>query len=153
VLEAGEGLDNLVKRSVLLARYPISTESLFSKEKHGPKYLLRGGALEVGVTISMMAEEMAVLYRKMSERQGSLRRAGLLRLTSELLEDLALEAIRGEVSEISLERLAVVERLLRLNGLPSSRLGRLIRVARKYVSPKFEYYPPPHVEISNNMLS
>lgn len=109
--------------------------------------------MRLGVTFSVMAEEMSVMYRNMANKQGSPRRAGLLRLTSEILENLALEAIKGSISETTLERLIALERILRISGLPSSRIEKLVKSVRKYVVPSFTNYVPPQLEASNSILS
>ena len=103
--------------------------------------------------VSITAEEIAVMYRRMASNQSSPRRAGLLRLVSDVLEDLALEALRGRVSEATLERLIALERVLRINGLPSERISRLISISRRLVVPEIGYYLPPQVEVSNIRLS
>jgi len=120
------------------------------------KRTLRDKPMELGVTFSIMAEEISVMYRKMAERQGSPRKAGLLRLVSEVLEDLAVEAIKGSISEATIERLMVLGRTLRMSGLPSMRIERLIKSIKRYMIPAVENYVnyiPPQLEISSSMLS
>jgi hypothetical protein len=146
-------LDSRVKGLILNSGYSdITVQGLF-KESSSTQTPLRGIRLEVGITISLMAEEIAVMYKRMSERQGNPRRAGLLKLASEVLEDLAMEAVRGKIAEETLEKLRVIEKFLKVNGLPSDKIGRLVRVARRYVVPPLTYYLPPQVEASNSMLS
>ncbi len=146
-------MDKLSKNWVSIAYYLDNTKWVLSKEAGKYKQKLRGRVMENGMAISILAEEIAVMYKKMSEKQENPRRAGLLKLASEILEDFALEVIRSGISQPTLERLTVIEKMLKLNGLPSGRLGRLVRAARKYVVAPLPSYLPPQVEISNSILS
>ncbi len=146
----------LESKCVFPRKYLINTKGLLSKEGSSAKKILRDKPMELGVTFSVMAEEISVMYRKMAERQESPRKAGLLRLVSEVLEDLAVEAIKGSISEATLERLMVLGKILRMSGLPSVRIERLVRSVKRYMVPAVENYVnyvPPQLETSNSILS
>ncbi len=105
------------------------------------------------LSVSVKAQELAVTYRRMARNQSSPRKAGLLLLAAEVLEELSVEVLRGGASETTLEKLAALERILTLNKLPAHKLSSLIRKARAFSRPRLEVYLVPQFEVSSTILS
>lgn len=105
------------------------------------------------ISVSVSAQELAVIFRRMAERQASPRKAGLLLLAAEVLEDLSVEIIRGGASETTLEKLSALQRVMELNKLPTQRLQALLRRAKTLSRPSSEIYLVPQFEVSSTIPS
>lgn len=113
----------------------------------------RAGSGDVAVAI--LAQELAEQYRRMSRSQRTLHNRALLRVTAEILEILAQEALNGLVLRDTVDRLEIISRHLRRNGLPHYRVDSLVRLIRRlYLTRANGFdYGVPQVDVSNTILS
>ena len=107
------------------------------------------------VAIAILAEELAERYRVMSKSHKTLHGRALMRVTAEILEILAQEALMGSVVKATIDRLEIIVRHLRINGLPYHRVDSLIRLVKRYymASGDVVEYGVPQVDASNTILS
>jgi len=107
------------------------------------------------VAIAILAEELAEQYRRMARSQRALHNRAILRVTAEILEILAQEALNGFIMRSTIERLEIISRHLRVNGLPHYRVEKLVKLVRRLYLTGGEIidYGVPQVDVSNTILS